>query len=164
MKIALQCALLTLLVCGPIVGAVDVLLLGDDYAETQVQVALEAAGHVVTYAGLYFEWDGVTPDVSDFDVVVFLDGYEYGHELQPMAATALESFVAQGHGLVMTEWVAWDVCVFNKVLAVRNLMPVTMPDCNDYDAGETWTVLDPNHPLAAGVPPTWTDERYWSGL
>lgn len=125
MKIALQWVLLALLVCYPIAGAVNILLLGDDNAEGQVQAALEGAGHTVTYAGIYHEWDGVTPAISDFDVVVFLDGYDYGYELQPLAAAALQAFVVQGHRLVMTEWMAWDVCEGYKLLAVPELFSPT---------------------------------------
>jgi len=144
------------------VGADNVLLLGDDDAETQVQAALEAAGHTVTFAGIYYDWDGVTPAVTDFDVVVFLNGYDYGYALQPAAATALQSFVAGGCGLVMTEWTAYDVCNDYKGAIVANLLPVTMPDCGDYGSVDTWTVDDPGHPLTAGLPASWTDDAEWS--
>ena len=143
-------------------GAVDVLLLGDTDAEFQVQPALEGAGHTVTFGGVYYDWDGVTPAVTDFDVVVFLNGEGYGYELQPAAAAALESFVPTGGRLVMTEWTAYDVCGGDKGEVVANLMPVIMPDCNDYGEVDTWTVDDPSHPLAAGLPGTWTDDAAWS--
>jgi uncharacterized membrane protein len=140
----------------------NVLLLGDGDAETQVQAALEAAGHTVTYAGIYYDWDGVTPDVSSFDVVVFLNGYDYGYELQPAAAAALQTFVAGGCGLVMGEWTAYDVCSGYKGAIVDSLMPVTMSDCGDYGYGETWTVDSPGHPLVAGLPASWSDPAGWS--
>jgi len=144
------------------VGADNVLLLGDGDAELQVQPALEAAGHTVTFAGTYDVWDGVTPDVADFDVVVFLNGYGYGYPLVPAAATALQNFVAGGCGLVMTEWTAYDVCQDYKGAIVSDLMPVTMLDCGDYGASDIWTVDDPAHPLTAGLPASWTDDAGWS--
>ncbi len=143
-------------------GADDMLLLGDGDAEFQVQPALEGAGHTVTFGGVYHDWDGVTPAVTDFDVVVFLNGYDYSYELQPAAAAALQSYVPGGGRLVMTEWTAYDVCSGDKGAVVSDLMPVTMPNCADYGRAETWTVDDPSHPLATGLPASWTDDAQWS--
>jgi uncharacterized membrane protein len=147
----------------PLFAAADnVMLLGDTDAELQIQPALEAAGHVVTFAGTYYNWDGVTPNVADFDVVVLLDGYDYGYALQPAAATALQGFVASGCGLVTTEWMAYDVCQGYKGAIVGDLLPVTMPVCGDYGEVDTWTVIDPSHPLVAGLPASWSDDAGWS--
>ncbi len=140
----------------PVASSAQVLLLGDGDAESQVQTALETAGHVVTLVDYYYEWDGVTPDVDDFDVVVLLDGDDYGEELTEAASTALEEFVAKGCGLVMTEWTAYDVCYGDKTGAIADLMPVTSePDC-DYDYDLPWTVTG-THALTSGVPSSWTD-------
>lgn len=159
----LICATITILIaCATPVAADNILLLGDDDAESQVQPALEAAGHTVTYAGIYFDWDGITPAVSNFDVVVFLDGYYYGYELQPAAASALQGFVAGGCGLVMTEWTAYDVCSGYKGAIVGDLLPVTMPDCSDYGSVDTWTVDSPGHALVAGLPASWSETTEWS--
>ena len=146
------------------VAADNILLLGDGDAETQVQPALEAAGHTVTFGGIYYDWDGVTPAVGNFDVVVFLDGYDYGYPLQPAAASALQSFVAGGCGLVMTEWTAYDVCSGYKGAIVGDLLPVTMPDCGDYGSVDTWTVDVPGHPLVAGLPASWSETNEWSNV
>ncbi len=145
-----------------IAGADNVMLLGDTDAEYQIQPALEAAGHTVTFAGYYYDWDGVTPNVADFDVVVLLDGYDYSYALLPEAATALQSFVASGCGLVTTEWIAYDVCQGYKGAIVGDLLPVTMPDCSDYGSVDTWTVDNPGHSLAAGLPASWSDDAGWS--
>ncbi len=147
---------------GAVAEADDVLLLGDTGAETQVQAALEAAGHTVVFGGVYYDWDGVDPDVTDFDVVVFLNGEDYGYELQEAAANALDAFVAGGCGLVMTEWTAYDVCGGDKGAIVADLLPVTMANCSDYGYGDTWTVQNAAHPLAAGLPASWSDEAGWS--
>ncbi len=141
---------------APINASARVLLLGDGDAEDQVQPALEAAGHTVTLVDYYYDWDGVTPDLDDFDMVVLLDGYDYGYELQEAAASALQSFVARGCGLLMTEWTAYDVCEEDKTGAIADLLPVSSaPDC-DYDYDLTWLVTA-SHVLTAGVPTSWTD-------
>jgi uncharacterized repeat protein (TIGR01451 family) len=140
----------------PVASSAHVLLLGDGSANDEVQAALEAAGHVVTAVEYYYDWDGVTPDVNDFDVVVVLGG-AYGYELYEAASTALAAFVAKGCGLVTTEWTAYDVCDGAKTGAIADLMPVTSdPDC-DYDYDLPWTVTG-THALTSGVPSDWTDE------
>ena len=132
-----------------------VLLLGDSLSERQVQRALENAGHDVVFGGLYYEWDGVTPNVNDFDVVIYLDGYDYGYLLDPVADAALSAFVAGGGGLIITEWSAYDAAgTWNPLVGA--LMPVTSPDRN-YDYGGPWYVVDPAHRLAAWLPDRWGD-------
>ena len=139
---------------------VEVLLLGDGEAEAQVQPALEEAGHNVVFGGLYYQWDGVNPDVNDFDVVVYLDGNDYGSILTPEADAALAGFITGGGGLVITEWAAYDSDdpLWNP--AIRGLMPVTYAD--DYDEGSSWIVLDPTHPLTAWLPEQWGDGAGYS--
>lgn len=136
--------------------AVNVLLLGDNGSESVVTTALQNAGDQVTSGGVYDAWDGVTPNVNDFDVVVLLDGIHWGYSLQPAALSALQAFVASGHGLVVTEWCAYDVWYPYKTAGFGALMPTESPD-GAYGYGDTWTVVDSGSPLVAGVPPSWTE-------
>ncbi|MCI0365722.1 MAG: hypothetical protein L0219_17820 [Phycisphaerales bacterium] len=139
----------------------SVLLLGDGYSEGQVQPALEAAGYNVGYGGLYYAWDGVSPDIGNFDVVVYLDGYNYGHPMTPGGVAALTNFVAGGGGLILTEWIAYDAFFGDCSPEIAELVPVTTPDAN-YSAGGTWTVIDSRHPLAADLPANWFDDGAYS--
>jgi hypothetical protein len=142
--------------------AASVLLLGDNGGETQVQTALENAGHDVTLVTPYYDWDGINPNVADFDVVILLDGEDYGSPLEPAADAALERHVKNGCALVATEWVAYDVCGDSKSEELGALLPVSSdPDC-DFDYSETWTVDRPDDPLAAGLPAQWTDDAGYS--
>jgi len=147
---------------GSYAGAADVLLLGDDDAESQVQTALQNAGHNVTYGGIYYDWDGITPNPNNFDVIVALNGYDYGYDFTANAETALTGFVTRGCGLVFTEWTAYNFCSDYKSSVIGQLMPVDMPDCSDYGTADTWTVLNALHPLTAGVPGSWPDSAQWS--
>jgi len=141
----------------PVLASARVLLLGDTDAEDQVQPALEAAGFDVTLVDDYQYWDGVTPDVDDFDVVVLLDGYGYGYDLFEAAGDAIQAFVAKGCGFVMTEWTAYDVCNEYKTGAIVDVMPVTSaPDCS-YDYGFDWLVTG-THALTSSVPTSWYDD------
>ena len=140
----------------PTQTGVRVLILGDGEAETQVQAALEAAGHQVTVIPYYYDWDGVTPDIDSFQVVVLLDGEAYGDELQAAAGTALEAFVAKTCDLLITEWTAYDVHSDDKTGPIADLMPAISPD-NDYDYGFNWNVMS-THPLTDGLPASWWDD------
>jgi len=141
---------------APLKAAARVLLLGDGDAETQVDAALDAAGHPTTLGPIYYDWDGAAPDPDDFDMIVMLDGYDYGYELQAAASERLGHFVAQGCGLLLTEWTAYDVCYEYKTGVVADLMPTSsVPDCN-YDYGMNW-VRTFAHPLTAGVAASWAD-------
>ncbi len=142
--------------------APNVLLLGDAGSEGQVMQALRSADHNVIYGGLYYEWDGVDPDIDAFDVVVYLDGYEYGNEMLPAAEAALSTFVAAGGGLVITEWSAYDDYSESLSPGVSALMPVTSPE-GDYDYGNDWIVtVDPAHLLSAWLPDQWWDAAGFS--
>jgi len=134
-----------------------VLLLGDNGSEPQVEAALAAAGHAVTTIALYSDWDGVTPDVSEFDVVVYLDGYDYGKGLTPEADAAVAAFVANGGGLVRTEWSVWAGMVNAET---DRLMPLTY--AGTYKSAPEWNVILPGHALVANVPTVWYDTNGYS--
>jgi len=141
----------------PVSTSARILLLGDGEAEGQIQTALEAAGFDVTVIEYYYDWDGVTPDVDGFDVVVLLDGEANGYELYEAAGDAIQAFVAKGCGFVMTEWTAYDVCSEYKTGAIVDVMPVTSaPDCS-YDYGFDWLVTG-THALTSNVPASWYDD------
>ena len=133
-----------------------VLLLGDNGSEPQIEAALLAAGHEVTTLPRYAAWDGVTPDVSDFDVVVYLDGIEHALGLAPAADAAVAAFVEGGGGLVRTEWSLWAGLV-NPL--IDPMMPLTYYGGFRYGAVNRtiWKVRLPDHPLVAGVDTEWHD-------
>jgi hypothetical protein len=146
---------------GALAEPADVLLLGDAGSEGQVTRALRAAGHNVVFAGFHADWDGVDPDVNDFDVVVYLDGNSYGYGLQSAADAAVAAFVAAGGGFVITEWAAYDVYHAWMSPGVSALMPVSSPE-GDYDDPGLWVVSDPTDPLAAWLPDQWGDQAGFS--
>ncbi len=159
---AIACTLILVSLGGTAAYACDVLLLGDTEAELQVQSALEAAGHSVMFGGLHYDWDGVTPNVNDFDVVVLLDGQSNGHGFVsfPAAEAAIVEFVHGGGGLIVTEYVTQDVAYGNFGPDFGDLMPCYYTNNATY--GSTWTVLDTGHFLATGLPASWYDGATWS--
>ncbi|MCP4604151.1 MAG: hypothetical protein GY847_27125 [Proteobacteria bacterium] len=135
----------------------EVMVLGDNWSETRVIELLESKGHSVTYAGLYYEWDGIEPDISAFDVVVWIEGEDYGYCLTDAADDAISAYITSGGGLVRTEWAAYDIYGEDCEDQISdNLMPTTSPE-GDYEYGTTWNVIDGEHPLTEGLPATWDD-------
>ena len=76
-----------------------VLILGDGGSEVFVKQALSDAGADVTVVSDYADWDGVTPSAANFDVIVLLDGLNYGSTMQNAAAAAISAHVAGGGGI-----------------------------------------------------------------
>ncbi len=68
------------------------------------------------------------------------------------------AFVANGGGLIRTEWSVYE----GPLQDVDSMMPVKYDDAYDY--GDTWTVLDAGHPLAAGLPASWDDDAGYSDV
>jgi hypothetical protein len=138
-------------------NAANVLLLGDNGGQGQVQTALQNAGNTVTVVNPYTAWDGVTPSAAAFDLIILLDGVDYGSPLQPGAEAAIAAHVSQGCSFLATEWTAWDVCKGYKSAAIGDLLPVSAPAGCAYHYGDTWTVALASDPLAAGLPGSWSD-------
>lgn len=141
---------------------VAVLLLGDTGSTSEVQTALEGAGHTVTVVDPYYTWDGATPSIEDFTVVVLLDGSDYGYDLEPAASSALATHVAGGGGMVLSEWVSYDVYHGDKTGPFTDTIPVVAPD-GSYSYGATWNVTS-THELTQGVPATWTESDEGLGI
>jgi hypothetical protein len=149
---------LTLQGRGSLIEPKRVFLLGDTDAEDQVTEALEAAGHEVTFAGHYAEWDGMNPSPEGHDVILFLEGRSYGQPLLPAASGAILDYVRRGGGLIRTEWGAWSAPYKEEPEPVDDLLPVAALPGGDYDYASRWKAEKSRHPLTFGLPETgWTD-------
>lgn len=138
-----------------------VLILGDGGSEVFVKQALSDAGAEVTVVTNYARWDGVTPSATNFDVIVLLDGLNYGSTMQNAAAAAISAHVAGGGGLIMTEWTAYDAHVGTLNPLVAALLPVVSTN-GSYSSAGTWNVIQPNHPIVTGFPASWSDPAGYS--
>src|ERR1039457_5240648 len=138
-----------------------VLILGDGGSEVFVKQALSDAGDNVTVVNNYADWDGVTPSAAGFDVIVLLDGLNYGSTMQNAAAAAISAHVAGGGGLIMTEWTAYDAHAGTLNPAVAALLPVVSTN-GSYSYAGTWNVTQPTHPIVTGLPVSWSDSAGYS--
>ena len=126
--------------------ATYILVLGDDNSESFVSPYLTNQGHTVTSNTAYYDWDGDIPALTE--VIIYLHGYEYGDELgedaDPVNANqSMLNFVANGGGLIFTEWYAYS----EQTEPVSSMMPVTYN--GDYYYEAAWDVVDgyESHPL-----------------
>jgi hypothetical protein len=120
--------------------------------------ALVDAGFDVTDAAPFYEWDGVSPDVNDFDVVVYLQGADWEDtNLLPAADAALTAWMLAGGTVIRSEWVAYEIGQFlMDETDFDQYMPVEATGGpTDYEYNTTWTVDLEDDLLVAGVPATW---------
>lgn len=142
-------------------GQPRVLLLGDDYTQTLVALALRQSGMEVTAITDFTDWNGAAPSAADHDVILFLCGNDYGDILQDAAGQAIAAHVAAGKGLVVTEWAAYDAFAGTLHADVAALLPVVSPAGADMEGAE-WNVTDAQHPILTGLPESWSDKAYIS--
>ena len=138
----------------------DVLYLGDDGQNNGVIYDhLAAAGFNVTDGSPFFNWDGVQPDVTNFDVVVYVEGFDYGRGLTPPADAALTAWMLAGGGVIRSEWIAYELGdTVTSETDFDQYLPVESPS-SDFLYDAVWTVTDSGHPLTAGLPASWTSEE-----
>lgn len=105
--------------------------------------------------GAYHEWDGVLPAaLPSIDVVLWLEGIEYGFDLLAPGVTALNALLSGGTGLVRTEWAAWAEGDTPRG-APYEVLPV-VPSASFGDRLGAARVTQPTHPLARGLGATFS--------
>lgn len=136
----------------------SVLILDDDYGD-EVSQHLQSAGHTVTSVASY-DWDGTNPAPNDFDLVLLLNGDEYGYDFDEDADSPaydiLIEYVESGGTFMFTEWTAYDMFRRdpNKVdtkLGLEPLVPFNGESYLDYDYGGTFATSVASA-LTRGVP------------
>ena len=130
--------------------ATTILVLGDEYSETIINPYLESLGHTVFSGTTYYDWSGVIPDGTE--VILYLEGYDYGYGLgeygDPINANqSMMDFVANGGGLVFTEWYAYD----EKTELVASLMPVSYNGTYYYEASWNVSIGYDDHELVQNI-------------
>lgn len=86
-----------------------VLVLGDAQSEADVVPYLTGLGHTVDNPNIYYDYDpGVAADLSAYDSVIMLYGYDYGFGLTANASTALTSYIDNGGRFITTAWMAYS--------------------------------------------------------
>ena len=138
-----------------------ILILGDGGTEDSVAAILTRAGIPVVMAGPYWEYDGAGLD--DASALVLLLGLEYDNAIPLAVQQQIVSFVGGGGGLMTTEWLLYNAAESETPLqaAIAAIAPAIyggdyMDTGEPGDGLETYSVQAPEHPVAAGLPASFT--------
>lgn len=145
-------------VAPPAEGA-RVLVLGDGRSQDSVATLLADAGFRVTQGGPFWLFTGA--GLADQDLVLFLCGYSYNHDVADSVETKLVEFVAGGGGLVGTEWMMWNREYNDNMEIVTGILPVDYDHEEQYTA-ETYRLAAPLHAVATSLPDSFTTSANWS--
>jgi hypothetical protein len=152
-----------------------VLILADlDGPSTDTLAAvLRRAGNLVTVRPApEYTYDGVTPSLANFDVVIHLNGSSKPQNswtiAMPVAAQdSLEAFVARGGGFISSQWLGYE-----RSTSVTTRMPNLIlqqwgantadDNCTGCSITMTTVPAQANHPVLAGIPSSFVD--IWEGF
>lgn len=130
-----------------------VLVLGDDQSEDDVVPYLTGLAHTVDNPDIYYDWDpGAGADLSAYDAVVMLYGYDYDYGLTTNASTAIVSYIAGGGHFIATSWVAYS----HEDFAGDPLFDMTPVEYDDEGYDAVWDI-DEGSPYFAGLTDGWSD-------
>ncbi|MFN0302672.1 MAG: PKD domain-containing protein [Burkholderiales bacterium] len=139
-------------------NAARVLLLVDSQSadSAALQTALVAAGNTVTQFRPEDQY-ALVPALSDFDVVVHMDGTTFNQRMPIATQRALVQFVRNGGGFVGAQWLGFEertgiqTDMSDLVLMSYNLGQINCATC-------TLTVVPGQaaHPVLSGIPATFT--------
>jgi len=131
-------------------SATRVLVIGDGGTESDVIPILTGAGYQVTLVADDAVWNGSNPSPDAFGTVVLLDGIDFGDDMPVAGQQALLDFVRGGGGVVVTEWISYEVSQ-GRYASMRPLVPITR--ATGVTGLFSYTVVA-SHPVTEGVSPT----------
>ncbi len=138
----------------------NVLLLADGGSQTDVQGVLdELGGYSVTVVADDALYNGDNPSLDGFDLVIYLDGIAYGSDMPLSGQQEIVDFVGNGGGLIVTEWVGYEVAD-GRLQTLAPILP--MARTGGGTATRTYTVDSPSHPVTAGVASSFTVAQGYS--
>lgn len=131
-------------------SATRVLVIGDGGTESDVVPILTGAGYQVTLVSDDTAWNGSNPSPDAFGTVVLLDGIDFGDDMPVAGQQALLDFVRGGGGVVVTEWISYEVSQ-GRYASMRPLVPITRT--TGVTGVFNYTVVA-SHAVTEGVNPT----------
>ena len=125
----------------------SVLVIADGGTQLDLIPLLTAAGYSVTEVIDDASYDGTNPAPNSFDAVVLLDGVNFGSDMPVAGQTALADYVFSGGGIILTEWIAWEVSN-GRYANMSDLVPITRT--SGFEGSDNLTVVLA-HPVTEGV-------------
>jgi len=136
-------------------NTVNLLILGDGTSEGQITPFLPSNINWTLAPVREYNYNGTNPSLSDFDVVLLLDGASpaYVNDMPTSGQTALITFVQNGGGFIGTAWLPYETNYsqsgYYHYLSMRQLIPQTR--ISGHEIPDTYTVVV-SHPVTAGLP------------
>jgi hypothetical protein len=131
-----------------------VLILEESVDSLVIGQALEALGAEVVEGPGFGAWDGADPALDDVDAVLWFEGVSWFDVMGDAAQTALAEWVANGGGLVRTEWAAF--VSGSRSGPADALLPVTYD--GTYTFGNTWRRVVPGAFVGESLDDVFTDD------
>ncbi|MCP4684192.1 MAG: hypothetical protein GY867_01990 [bacterium] len=131
-----------------------ILVLEDGGTEDSLYVVLDAAGFDVTHGGPYY--DHTNTDFSAYDLVILLNGVDYGETIEDSIQQAMKDYVTAGGVLLTLEWMLEEG--YYDIL--ESFIPVEYNDDYSY-ASETYIKMAA-HEITAAVPDSFATNDDWS--
>ncbi len=125
----------------------SVLIIGDGGTEVTLQNILLNEGYSVTIVADDWYYDGTNPAPDEYSAVVLVDGPTFGNEMPETGQTALVNYVADGGGLIVSEWITWETSM-GRYQVLETILPV--PYGGTASGTETYDVILA-HPVTEGV-------------
>lgn len=144
-------------------GQNNVLILYDDAANNTNTVslknALDNAGYPTTISSVSeSSWNNTNPPLTNFDVVVHLNGTTYSSEMPTAGQTALAGFVENTGGLYVH--FEWDAYQFDQNNQMQNMEDLILFERNSGSTVTSMTLTEVSsqsaHPVLANVPSSFT--------
>lgn len=133
-----------------------VLILEDNGTQDTLQFILDSAGFDVTMGGLYYDYTNT--NFSAYDLVILLNGVNYGYDIEDSIQTALINYVNGGGVLLTTEWLLEE----GNNTIIESILPVSYNSLYAYN-GETYLKVTSNA-ITAGVPDSFDTRAGWSAI
>ena len=130
-------------------GSVYVLRGGDNDCTDNVKPILESAGYSVTCGEQEATYNG-TPALSQYNLVVLLDGTSYSNAMPQSGQNEIISYVNNGGGLVIFEWAAYEN---GNYIANYNFSIITRT--SGINSGDTYT-KNGTHQITDNMPASWS--------
>lgn len=143
---------------GP-TGPATILILGDAGSEAAVGDILTNAGNTVTQGGHYKDYSATA--FGDYDLVIVLDGVDYGYTMQAGVEQALLDYVSAGGTLLTTEWMAYSGNLTLLLAALPLAYQDDYCDNGDGECNETYT-RKTAHTITGGVPASFATPADWT--
>lgn len=139
---------------------IKVLVLKDGGTEDSVYSILNKAGFNVTVGQMYYDFDGKF--IIDYDLIILLNGIDYGQYMSDSAEVRLKNYVRDGGTLLTTEWMTYSIYYNSNIYkTIREILPAQYNGGYSYNS-ESYKKIT-SHPITDSLSDTLSiSNQSWS--